>query len=525
VTAAEENELEQFQDLPAFDSKGTPRGKAGYIFPDGNLHAATVVRGDYVTVDGQKHHTRTDAGNALRLVQWHGHDLRFVPQWKDWIVWDGARWRRDSLGRVMELAKGTARRIYDEARDEDDDAERQALSKWAAQSESQRALKAMVELAKTDPKVAIDAKELDVSPWLLPCPNGTLDLRTGGLRGARRGDLLTHLSGAEYHEGAELSETSAGFISWVTKGRPELEAFIQRAMGYTLTGDTSERMLFLLLGPDGHNGKSTLLTQARVVLGDFAKRTAMATLEKQKWSRRGGATEDVARLKGARLVSAVESEEGMELSAATIKELVGNEAIIARELYKGSTEFDPQFKLWLATNHEPHVSAGDQAVWDRLRLVPFDNRVAEGEANKALRDELAQDAPAWLAWMVQGCLQWQRSGLGVPLEVREATEEYRGRMDRVAEFFDWVDEVESEWVVRCHEAKDRGLDEPDRPRELNFAITALHATYQSWAKGNDAPLYTRPEFRRLLEARGWRQKTVKGTPRMRPPKQKPYSFE
>ena len=214
----------------------------------------------------------TDAGNANRFATQHEDRVRYVAEWKKgWIMWDGSRWAPDSRGRVMELAKETARSIYGEAaqcRDNDD--QRRRLARWAAQSEGVGRLKAMVELASTDPSLVINAKELDTDPWLLGCVNCTVDLRTNDAKEPDKADLITKSTGVRYDPAAQCP-SFVDFVTWTMAGRPELVTFLQQALGYSLTGDVSERVVFFLHGV-GRNGKSTLLKTIRHVMGDYGLR-------------------------------------------------------------------------------------------------------------------------------------------------------------------------------------------------------------------------------------------------------------
>ena len=216
-------------------------------------------------------------------------------------------------------------------------------------------------------------------------------------------------------------------------GNADLIEFLQRAIGYSLTGDTSERA-FLILHGAGRNGKSTLLETVRAVLGpDYADRTRTETLLAKK---EGEIPNDVAKLRGLRFVTASEADEGRRLAEATIKDLTGGDAISARFMRAEWFSFLPQFKLWLGTNHRPVIRGTDNAVWDRIRLVPFDVRIPEAEQDKHLRDKLLAEAPGILAWAVEGCRSWRQDGLGAPREVREATAGYRGEMDVLGAFLD-----------------------------------------------------------------------------------------
>ena len=215
------------------------------------------------------------------------------------------------------------------------------------------------------------------------------------------------------------------------RGSDDLIGFLQRAVGYTLTGVTTERVLFFTHG-GGRNGKSTLLETLRYILGDYAVHSATALIMAK--SHDGGPTPDIAKLLGGRFVTVSETEEGKALDTASIKELTGGDTISARFLHQNPFEFQPTFKLWLGSNFEPKVSAGDQAIWDRIRKIPFTVRIADDEVDPQLRDKLIAEAPGILAWAVRGCLDWQQHGLGTAPEIEQATQAYRASQDVLAEF-------------------------------------------------------------------------------------------
>lgn len=420
----------------------------------------------------------TDTGNGWRFVNRCGHVVRYVHDWGQWLVWDGTRWDPDAVDLVMELAKATAMEIYAEVAEggrtggwTGDEVE--AGYRWARQSLNTNRLVAMLKAAQSDEAVAITSDQLDTRPHLLPCANGTLNLKTFELQPANPADYMTKSTGIDFDPNATLSPTSKAFLETITCGDEDLELYLQKILGYSLTGDTSRRLVFFLHGPGGRNGKSTLLEQVRCVLGDFAAVMPMAALEKPRFSKGIGASSpEIAALKGARFVTASESESDMHLSAAKIKELVGNEVIYARQLYKQGIQFKPQFKLFLATNFRPNIPARDHAVWHRLRLIPFNYVIPEHEINPDLAEELAANASGWLSWIAAGLYLLNRDGLEEPAVVSEASQNYRSDMDTFSDFIDWLREEDEE-----------GEANPNTT-PVDYGLAALHKTYQEQAKLN-----------------------------------------
>jgi putative DNA primase/helicase len=368
----------------------------------------------------------TDLGNAERLVAGHGENIRYCYTWRKWLVRTTARWERDEAGRIHRLAKGRVRGIYREASDAEDEDRRKALAKHAAASESEARIRAMIELAKSEVPVTPD--ELDSDPWLLNVLNGTIDLRTGELREHRREDLITKLAPVEYDPNA-TAPTWEAFLKRVLPGE-ELRAFVQRAAGYSATGDTSEQCIFIHHGP-GANGKTTFQEAIAAALGDYAIRTPTETLLVK---RAGGVPNDVARLKGARLVAASETEEGRRLAESLVKDLTGQDTISARFMWAEWFDFKPTHALHLSTNHKPEIRGTDPAIWRRIRLIPWAVTIPPNEQDKKLTEKLRGELPGILAWVVRGCSEWLRQGLKAPEEVRQATKAYRAEMDVLAAF-------------------------------------------------------------------------------------------
>jgi putative DNA primase/helicase len=417
---------------------------------------------------------RTDLGNSERFISRHGENVLYCYAWQKWLVWTGARWERDEGGKVHRLAKATVRSMYQEAADNEDEKERKALADHAKRSEAEARLRAMLELAKSEEPVS--SEELDARPWFLNVQNGTIDLRTGELRPHRQEDLITKLAPVSYDPDAAAPAWTA-FLERVLPGE-DLRAFVQRAIGYGATGDTSEQCMFINHGT-GANGKSTFQEAISAALGEYAMR---APTEMLLAKRAGGIPNDVARLKGARFVAASETEEGRRLAESLVKDLTGQDTITARFMRAEWFDFQPTHKLWLSTNHKPEIRGTDTAIWRRIRLVPWTVTIPPAEQDKRLAATLRHELPGILAWIVRGCLEWQREGLRTPDEVRRATGEYRAEMDVLAGFLGECCESEAElWDY----AKD------------------LYTSYKRWCGETGERAETQRKFGERLRERGF----------------------
>ena len=416
----------------------------------------------------------TDMGNADRFACDHHLNVRYDHTAKRWLLWDGRRWAPDTDGAVVRLAGETIRKLYRRAYEVDNQQERERLAKWALKSEAEPKIRALLKLASCDASVTINTADLDTNLWYFNCLNGTINLRTGKLLPHSRSDLNTKLAPVVYDRTAEYS----GFLKFLKEIIPNLElrTFLQRSVGYSLVGDTRERCLFILHG-SGDNGKSTFLEVIRRLLGDYARQADVSTFMLSRTD--AGPRPEVVRLAGARFISSVEVEEDRRLAESVVKALTGNDTIAARGLYANVVEFRPTFKVWLGTNHKPEIRGTDNAIWNRIRLIPFDVTIPQERQNGNLLANLTKELPGILAWAVEGCLAWQQDGLAAPDAVRMATTSYRHEMDVVRRFL----------VDRCVESTSGTVTAKD-----------LYTAYKKWAEeGGESPMTQQKFGRRMGE--------------------------
>lgn len=368
----------------------------------------------------------TDAGAAERFARLHGHEVRFDHRRNRWLLWRGHRWMPDADAAITRLALDFARTWQKQTVDLPHSTERDAAVKFALRLERRDAMGNMVTLAKAMKPIADAGDDWDANPWLLGVPNGVIDLRTGALRPGHVGDKITMQAATPYDPDATGPRWTQ-FIPEVLGGDQQLVDFVWRSIGYSLTGITTEQVLFLLYGT-GANGKGTLTTTIKRVLGDYAWNMPFATIEMKD---RTAIPNDLAALVGRRFVTASETNDGARLNEARVKALTGCDPITARFLHGEFFTFEPFGKFWLSVNHKPIVRDDSHGFWRRLRLIPFTQRF---EVNQSLATELAAEAPAILAWCVRGCLNWQQHGLPAPAIVTAATRAYEQDSDPLAAF-------------------------------------------------------------------------------------------
>jgi putative DNA primase/helicase len=366
----------------------------------------------------------SDVGNAERLVKRYGRDLLYCHPWRKWFIWDGTRWAPDDTGKIMRLAKDTAMRIGDEAHAAGGSSD---LYKWAGTSQSHPRINAMVALTQSE--VPVLPADLDADPNLINFPNGTLELDTFTFREHKREDRCTKAMGCEYLPDATCP-LWVQFLDTIFDKNDNLIKFVQRGLGYSLTAAIGERAIFLCHG-SGANGKSTLLNTVASAMGEYARQTESNTFCQQKHD---GVRNDIAALKGARYVIAIESKKGKRLDEALVKQLSGGDTVAARFLFQEYFEFKPEFKIWWAFNHKPRIDDTTQSVWDRVKLIPFNIVIPLEERDKDLPAKLVKELPGIVAWMVNGLREYRNIGLAEPAEVTVATQEYQAEQDRLGDF-------------------------------------------------------------------------------------------
>ena len=372
----------------------------------------------------------TDEANAALFLSLHGADVRYCPPWDKWLLWTGSHWRIDDCMAVARLAGDMPRELYRKAGESIDTARRRTIAGLARALESRRRQSDLLAAARC--RVVVHHTDLDKGRFLLNAKNGTIDLSTGERREHRRSDLLTHDTEIPYKPDANASIWER-FLSEIFAGDTDLIRFVQRAVGYSLTGDVREQVLLICHG-NGSNGKSVFLNIVRKLLGKLALQAAPDLLMADRHRRH---PTEQADLFGKRLVSVQETAEGRRFNEALVKQLTGGDAVRARRMCEDFWEFEPTWKIWLSTNHRPEIRGTDHAIWRRVRLIPFNVQFSDNGPHRkdpGMEAKLTAELPGILAWAVRGCLDWQREGLHPPTAVTAATDGYRADMDVLAAF-------------------------------------------------------------------------------------------
>src|SRR6266516_2914274 len=418
----------------------------------------------------------TDLGNAERFKAKHGHKVRWCETWNKWAVFNGKCWEIDRSGQVDQLAKTTVRAIYQEATPEENNEQRKKIAKHAVASESSRAIRAMLDRAKSELPIIPEAFNRHLH--LINCNNGTLDLKTGELPPHEAKDFLTRCIKIDYNPFAPCNEWKH-FLYTIFAGDCDLITLIHRALGMSLSGDTSEQCLFICHG-NGSNGKTTMLEAVRIIMAGYGLAANIETFQIRK---NETVRNDIAEMYGARLVTASENTMGSRLNEAFIKKATGKDPLRARRLHENEFEFMPEFTLWLAVNHKPVVKDTTKGMWRRVQFIPFNVTLEREQIDKHLGDKLLEESEGILAWLVQGCIAWYQHGyLTVPDIVKDATQAYREEMDILSIFLS----------ERCEEAT-----------QETVGATALYEAYKTWCEQNGERYETKTSFGLRLAERGY----------------------
>ena len=375
------------------------------------------------------HFPNDDSGNAERFHAIHGENFHYHRDSGTWLKWNGIRWT-EANDEVMQAFIATMRKLAVQAGNYYDIGTGKDVSKHAFKSCDLPKVKAGIELARSIPNVSITSSMLDHDQMLVCAENAVIDLRTGKEIPADRGQLITKQIGTRFDPAATCPQWES-FLETVTGGDKELILFLQTAIGYTLTGLTSEQCLFFLHGK-GQNGKGVFTTIIEALLGDYSQTAPESLFVVNKNG--GGIPNDLARLVGCRLSVAAELDESASFAESRLKSLTGSDTITARFLHKEYFDFAPTHKFWISGNHKPAIKGTDMGIWRRIRLIPFTVTIPEEKKDKRLTEKLKSEMPGILNWAIAGCLRWQSEGLKVPSCVKRATEEYRAAEDVVGQF-------------------------------------------------------------------------------------------
>ncbi|MFV8669762.1 phage/plasmid primase, P4 family [Ralstonia pseudosolanacearum] len=389
----------------------------------------------------------TEDGLATAFTRRYGDDWRYCSLWGKWLVWTGVRWNPDQLLYVTHLARGICRAA----------SLKTETARQKAKLASSSTIASVEKIARSDPKHAATADEWDADVWALNTPGGVVDLRTGHLRPHRREDRMTKVTTATPRgRNGEGCPAWLAFISDITGGNTDLAAYLQRVVGYCLTGVTSEHALFFLYGT-GANGKSVFVNVLATILGDYAANAPMDTFMEARGDRH---PTELAGLRGSRLVSSIETEQGRRWNESKVKAITGGDKVSARFMRQDFFDYLPQFKLLIAGNHKPAIRNVDEAMKRRLHLIPFTVTVPPERRDGRLTEKLLKERDGILAWAIEGCLAWQRQRLDPPACVRSATEEYFDEEDAIGDFLDEE--------AQCH-------------AQARVAVADVFLRWQEWA--------------------------------------------
>ncbi|MFJ7919717.1 phage/plasmid primase, P4 family [Lysinibacillus fusiformis] len=428
---------------------------------------------DAVVVDDEekpkKKFRLNELGNAERIAHEYGHAIRFVSE-MGWMLWDGKRWKYDNKLQIERIAN----KVLRDLERSDDEMERSWARKCGKRNIRMNSIKDLM------PLVPAEREEFDQHKYLFNCSNGILNLRNGKLQQHDRELRLSKLANVEFDEKAKCP-TWLSFLQQIFKGDNELIDYMQRLIGYSMTGDISEQGMYFLVG-GGSNGKSTFINIIKAMMGDYGLQTKSDTFIKKK---NDGANNDIARLVGSRFVSAVESEEGEKLQESLVKTITGGEPILARFLRQEFFEFLPEFKVFFTTNHKPIIGGVDEGIWRRVKIIPFTLNLKPHERDKKLEEKLSLEMSGILNWALEGCIKWQQSGLKEPKVVVDATGNYKEEMDILGPFLD----------ERCYM----------NPKDTATKIEAkeLYNIYSNWCHAAGERSISNRAFYRMLETKGF----------------------
>lgn len=417
----------------------------------------------------------TDEALALRFAAKHADNLRYVAAWGSWFEWDGTRWKRDDTLRAVDWVRAICRAASAECND----------AKIARTVASAKTVAAVARLAQADRRLAAKVDQWDADPWLLNTPGTAVDLRTGSSHPPRQDDHCTKATAVAPGGDCPLW---LEFLAKITSGDEGLVRFLQRVAGYSLTGSTIDHALFFGYGT-GANGKGVFINTLSGLMGDYATTAPMETFIATHNDRH---PTELAGLRGARLVASQETEQGRRWAESKIKALTGGDKIAARFMRQDFFEFAPQFKLFITGNHKPGLRGVDEAIKRRMNLIPFAVTIPAAARDERLPEKLRGEWPGILQWAIDGCTEWQATGLAQPESVRAATDAYLDAEDGLAQ---WMTE---RCVMRS---------------SLYTVLRELFADWSTWANETGEDAGSQKRFSQALESKGLVKKNQPGTNR------------
>jgi putative DNA primase/helicase len=422
--------------------------------------------------------------NAERFLDEHGDGVRYSPELGRWLVWNGAWWAEDRLEAVHDLARQTIDNLRAWVGESADDATFKRRTKHYTESTRAGRRDGMLSLARSDRSIVVGVDQLDQHPHLLACSNGTVDLTTGELRPAAQRDLITRGVNVDYIPEATSVEWTR-FLMRIFDDNAETVSYSKRLLGYSITGEVGEHLLPILHGP-GANGKTSLITATTELLGEHAAVAPEGLLVETKHEQH---PERLAALRGRRLVVSSELEHRAVLAESLVKSITGGDRISARFMYGQRFSFMPSHTIILVTNHAPRVHGTDEAIWRRLRLVPFTVTIPAAERVRDYGRVLAErHGEAILAWLVAGAGEWYQHGLGEAQQVVQATFDYRQREDMFQQFLD-----------------DRTITVTGRTK-----VKDLQVVWREWAKAAGTSVGRNQDFPTWLGSHGIELETYQG---------------
>jgi len=422
----------------------------------------------------QKQYDRTDTGNAHRLYDRCNGEIRYSYARKKWYYWTGKTWALDDTGEIKKYTDLVLSDMKAQAFEIEDEDEREKFLKFVNACGNSNRKNAMVAETQHLEGIPILPEQMDAYQEYLNCQNGIVNLRNGELMPHVPEFMMTKICLSEYDISQKRPERWLKFLHEVCNGDEELVHYLQKCVGYSLTGSNREQCAFFLYGI-GNNGKSTFLDTIADMLGGYAANAQPDTLMMRKDGTGGGPNSDIARLKSVRFVTSEEPSEGVRLNEGLVKQLTGGGKVTCRFLFGDEFEYEPEFKIWIATNHKPVIRGTDVGIWRRIRLIPFEVNIPKSQVDKNLKYKLREEMPQILHWAVDGVRLYAKEGLEMPSCVKKATDEYKNEMDLLQAFTDSCIEIDYTVVQ-------------------GIPANELYAAYVRWAEKNNEYVMTSRKF-------------------------------